>query len=468
MGKLMHPQLRATSAAAALVESRDRSGACVQADDWLARGWNPFKGQESPAKKWHESNPTGIERMRDESSIWIQWMWDRRDKLRELAPAAFERTASGKLDMGGLLARAAQDCWGSEFEHRGLLDVLLHCGADPEAPGRSRERGASRSHESAELPPLFEASREGAKKLIEAGARADAPELGEKWGKTCWEAWGLRAARGQLPVSDLDWMAERCAPSPGKAARLPIHAARLRAFDVVERLEKMNLTPADFGLEGAPLAGVLREAMSQGDMPEAFERYAKMVGWTAIFEAMGRRGEFEVVAPDKARLSVEASPLAVALACGRVKTLGVLEREGFLGPKKGEGLAALCASAWRQARTQRGGCYGVDAPRASGLVWALARLGKGGEVEAQKALAIAASCARGELPRAVESCAAKGWLPDSGPLSARELFKDGQAWGAHEQKRSFQQFMAVVEEKSIRSATGVKKAAPAARGRRRL
>lgn len=451
-----------------MVEARDRDAARAQADDWLERGWNPFKGQESPNRQWHESNPTGIARMRDESGLWTRWMWDQRDKLRVLAESTFKRTASGKLDMGDLVARAAQDCWRLDSESHQGLDLFLFCGGDPEAPGRARLRAGAGSSEGQSQPPLFEASRAGAEKLIKAGANPTA-KMKDKQGKTCWEAWALRAAKGQLGLDDLDWMATRCPPSPGISVGLPVMATRARAFGVLDRLAPMGMTPKDFRLEGEDLARALSDLMAQGDLPETLESYAKITGWPAILEVMGARVAFEPVNADKLRLNVEASPLAVALASGRVKCLGVLEREGLLGSKKGEGLAVLCASAWRQAMTLRGGgVYGNDAPKSAGLVWALGRLGKSGGTEALKALEIAASCDLQQMPRVIESCASKGWLPDSGVLSASGIFNHGSRWREPDTGRSFQQFMAVVEAKSLRSLPVAQKAVPTARTRIRL
>lgn len=465
MSKLMHPQLRATSAAAMLVESRDRLAGQAQANDWIERGWNPFKAQEPSNLRYFEANPTGIERMRDESGIWFKWMWDQREKLRELAALAFEKTDSGKLDMENLLAQAAQNCWSSDPKDHELLDVLLYCGGDPSAPGQTPVRRAARGQMSALNPPLFEASRAGAQKLIKGGA--DPRDKGLK--VTCWEAWALRATDRHLGLDDLDWMAKICPPSAGKIAGLPMHATQMGAFGVLERLKPLGLTQAEFGLEGAHLASVLSRLMAQGDQPEALESYAKIAGWPAIFEVMGRRGAFEPVDYDKLRVSVERSPLAVALASGRVKCLGVLEREGFLGPDKGAGLATLCASAWRQVMMKKTSAhYGSDAPKASGLVWAIGRLGKSGGPEALEALAIAASYDLQQIPRVVETCATKGWLPDSGPLSPRELFKNGEYWRELDKGRSFQNFMAIVEAKSLRSGPTLKKAPPAVRTRNRL
>ena len=446
----INPQHRIHSTVVSMVESRQRSASRAEADDWIERGWNPFILQKD--NRWDAQTAFGL--MIDEGS-WTDWITKHKDRWPALAQQAFKPNLQGKLDGGELVHAAAKRAWGrSEWsapDYVDTLELLLALGLDPNG-STTRTRGSART------PAIFDATRHGAELLVAAGA--DLAGRGPN-GEGCWEHWAARAMSSKLQMADLDWLAERSAPTwTGRgSSAIGLRAIANRSSPIAQRLADAGAGLAAFGMDTPEgMSHALDRLVSWPDNSAVLEIVGSIVGWDPIIKAF--------LADDGM-----SAPIRSALFLGNVRCLGVLERHGLLGPggTTAENLARMGEECWRLTSARQPGknlgstwnpnrisAFIHDRPQAPGLAWALRRLPAG---KADLAVAILESCVKShpsDTARLVQTCASKGFLPDSGPGSLRALYNDGDSWpgqvGTGGKSLDFTAFTALCEDKSFRKA----------------
>jgi hypothetical protein len=455
----MDPQDRVHATLVAMVESRQRAKSRAEADDWMARGWNPMAPQKNG--RHHES--TGLELMISDGG-WTDWIASHKALWPAHAQAAFKPNAQGKFEGHNLISLSAQRCYGGyEWrtpEHVDTLDILLGCRLDPNSKAHSwRENGA--------LPPIFTATRHGAEKLLAAGAdfQAKGPN-----GAGCWEHWATRCMGGSIKIEDLDWMATVCPPTwSGTGARIGRQAIMMRSAPVAERLALAGAGPEAFDMHTPALASsALYKMASDADSSAVLEVIGGVLGWEKTIQAA--IGD---------QVSALDSPLSLAIFKGRVKCLGVLERHGLFGPKGitkekavevGSNFWALSSKEDKKKGNIHYHHYRAR-PESSGMVWAIGRLGAGSKDAARAALSICVSIFPLEAARLAQTCATKGFLPDSGTGSIRGLYQEGQLWeglpSSSGKNTLFSEFISLCEDKAFKKAFKPKKSV-APLGRKRL
>lgn len=434
MGAKIHPQNRARSSMMAMIEARQPD--LAQADDWIARGWNPFKPQADS----HWRAKAGFEEMAELGGRWTQWLLDREALWGPLARAALPPgSPPGSFAAGEILCDAASHCWGPE---RGMLSMLLAIGADPDARGR------------ASAPPLHQASRHGAEALLAAGADPLARDI---TGRQAWICWAGRCHdRGSFGIvpDDLDWLAQRCPPSPSGGA--PVDCLHLQKPQVLRRMSAAGYSPEALGFgDRASLARALLSLMRDADSRERLEAIGDAAGWPETIAA-------SLELPERERLCA----LDAAAYMGRPRCLGLLEERGLFssGAISPEEAALSFSAAWASmSAPPRDWRYGL--PKAAGMVWIAGRLPKGAADAAQRALLACAAASPIESARFALACASKGLLPASGPASAMELYKGGEDWDEDLFGQSFAQFCSLVESKAMKQAFKKPSKAPPARRR---
>lgn len=436
------PQHRVHSTVASMVESRQRSASRAEADDWIERGWNPFLPQKSSS--WTDS--TAFELMVVDGS-WTGWIAKHTELWPALARQAFKPGAQGKLDGRGLVAAAATRSWGpSPWSAPGdgdILDLMLGLGLDPDGSA-TQTRGGARP------PPIFDATRHGAELLIAAGCSLSG--RGPK-GEGCWEHWAGRAMLRKLEIKDLDWLAERCPPSWTGRGSAPIGLSAIanRSAPIAQRLADAGAGPEAFGMQTPEgIAHALGILVAQADSASLLEIAGAVAGWDKTIDAFLQGHGMH-------------APIQSAIFLGRVKCLSLLERHGLLDPGRSsaEMLCEMGQESWRLSasaspRKPVPFAFMNSPPHAAGLAWALGRLPAS---RAALAVSVLESCVKShpaDTARLVQTCARKGFLPDSGPGSLRELYGDGDSWpgqvGSEGKILGFDAFTALCEDKSLRKA----------------
>lgn len=322
-----------------MLASRDEQRHGEQADDWLARGWNPFLPQKSDV--WGRT--PAIEMMLDSGRWhWDGWIKRRKERLAEQALETFGDFSNPRsaATAARLLARCASMHGGHGF------DPLIVCLDDWKIPPNIMAPKAE-ADSAKSAPALFAASPWGARQLLARGAD---PSLKSSAGATLWESWARRHMRGALTLSELDDIAKVDPPTrlaePGCRSPLGVDAIWARASGVASRLAAAGVASSVFGArDAADLPALLCHAIQGGDTPELVAALGSACGWPAIAEALW-------VAPSPAKRDSYhlgagggRCPARMALATGSVAVLGLLERSGALDLRRAE---ALMLPIWRE------------------------------------------------------------------------------------------------------------------------
>jgi hypothetical protein len=424
MGK-MDPQKRNLDAVERMVRSRQRAQARAEADDWLARGWNPFAAQEGSGRA-----RTGFGLM-CEFGGWSDWFEKHGAELGRLAQAALKKGPTGKL----LGQRGALQALSAPSFQTGDLKLALGWGLDPNETVYKAP------------PPLFDAGRGSAELLLAAGADAAALDGN---GQSVWERWLERACSGRLSLEDVKWMGAQApvadlgkAWERGESYKLGglvfLHRASAVARLMLDHGAKDNAFGAgsDLGLQRR-----LWSASCWADAPDLIHCLAQACGSERV-------AKMSVVEGDHAACGGASSVAAMLARAGHARCLGALQEHGLLKVASASELAKKAVDGWaRGARVDNG----------RGLAWLVGRFA---DNESEQALALWERCAALGKTQSVaiaERLATRGWLPDSGPLSLSSIYDNGLFWD-EEVNKSFSEFSALCERKSLKKTVD-KKAAP--------
>lgn len=429
MAKLMSPQKRAFAPMLAMIEARYGAG-LPKAADWFERGWNPFLPQENAS--WREKK-TAFDIM-IEHPRWHPWLLERKEALRPLIAKAFPSTANGLVDAGDPLSAAASRSYGGDSD---LLRLLLNIGVDPASLPKSNDT----------LPALNAATRTGAEALLAAGC----PSARQGQRRSAWESWCERACTGhQIDLPDLDWMAGHCPPDATHPHHLPGQVAIVRGrTEIMSRLAEIGAGPAAFGLEKQP------------DLINTISRICRQADSHGMLEALvGICGKDRVLDAFTAKAPLGGSSMHCCLYEGRVRCLCSMERIGLLDRPGCDPatLAIDCSVHWSQSHSEayqryRDSVY-YGTPSPAGAVWALSRIPAADAGKALTALSQFVKANHMQAARAVQTCASKGFLPDSGPNSLMALYEQGALWVAEAtpDQKSFAEFTALCEGKAFKKA----------------
>lgn len=417
----------------AMVEAR-RGAGIADANEWLARGWNPFISQS-------QGGPSAVDLM-GLNYLWVEWLWSKRAPLAPLFASAYPAGANGLSNAGRILALAAARSDGSGKD---FLTLLIELGADPNSPG---ERFSD--------SPFNLATRSGAETLAAAGGIPASPPNRP----SVWDAWAQRVIYGHLSLADLDWIEKRCSPcfstprSP--VGRLALDCGRA---GMLGRMASLGAGPEYFGLD-APrqLAKDLRSLAFVGDDSKSLSAIIGICGQEAVLDAFLRAD------PDDGR---PLSALDFSLLNGRVRCLGVMALAGLLARPNCSPMELAKANALLWKAKPLGG-YGLRIiPNVAGAVWCMSRIPGAQANEAAGIFALyAAANPMAAAPLAL-TCSSKGFLPPAGPLSLHELYLNGASWSEAGPLGRFSEFVALCEAKMLRKSA-TKKAAPPSRSRMRL
>lgn len=434
MGKT-HPQSRAGSAVERMIRSRSRHTAQAQAQEWLDAGWNPLARQDGEGPRaWSAAE------LMLQDSAWFSWLFDRKDEMKELAKKAFVEGADGKLRGGArMLANACDRPWTSGVE------MLLGWGLDPNEIGYSG------------MPPIFQASRECAERLLAFGAD---PSARDARGEGLWEEWARRCAMGKVSAEDFEWLESIC-PAPKELSApakegdsVGAMALRYHSAAMAQRLSELWPRPETFEIDSDKRLGELITAQARmGDHDKIVKALAVACGADRVARAVLLEGP---TTEGKARDWRLWPAAEMAMVMGRLKMLGELERCGLLKERKPSSVA-LGAAALARAKPDAWASESC----ASGVAWAVVRMEKEEEPKAVAALKLMAEACGSKAMRVAERLATRGWLPSSGEGSLADLFgPDGRGWSERELKSpvSFAEFSAMCEKKAVRAAAPVKKA----------
>lgn len=433
MGK-SDPQTRAESSLEQMIRSRQRAKARAEADDWLARGWNPFLRQQDGGFRPR----SGFELMSDLGG-WSDWQERHKERLGELARAGLKSAPGGKL----LGQRRALEALCKVSVETDELKRALDWGLDPNEKGWGHDPA----------PLLFNAGRGSAQLLIKAGAT---PLERDPNGKGIWERWAERACGSGLRAEDVRWIGEH-APAPKWESaskrdgyRLGGLALRSSASQIARLMVEHGAGAAAFGAQTEEgLKAALRSVSYGADTPEMLTCLGEACGWERVVRA--------AVSPRGADQGAPEISVAASLADkSHVRSLGALEEHGLLEAASALELASQSVKLWSIGNQQRDG---------RGLAWLVGRFKKG---QAQEALELWVKCALFGQPSipVAERLATRGWIPASGPFSLNEVYKGGERWRGPEGGKSFSEFSALCEKKALRQNT-VKKA-PVKRASARL
>lgn len=429
MAKLMNPQKRAFAGMLAMIEARYGAG-LPKAADWFDREWNPFLPQENAS--WREKK-SGFEIM-IEHPRWHPWLAERKEALRPLIAKAFPATAKGLVDAGDLLSAAASRSYGGESD---LLRLLLDIGVDPASLPKINDT----------LPALNAATRAGAETLLAAGCPA--ARQGQR--RSAWESWCERACTGHhIDLDALDWMAGHCPPEPTHPHHLPGQVAISRGrTEIMTRLSEIGAGPAAFGLQ------------KQSDLIDTISRICRQADSHGMLDALvGICGKERVLDAFTAMAPFGGSSMHCCLYEGRVRCLGSMERIGLLDRPGCDPatLAVDCSVHWAQTHSEsyqryRDSVY-YGTPSPAGAVWALSRIPAADFDKALIALSQFVKANPMLAARAVQTCASKGFLPDTGPKSLMGLYENGEKWieEATPDQKSFSEFTALCEGKAFKKA----------------
>lgn len=428
------PQDRAVSSMRAMIEARHGAG-IEDANDWLARGWNPFIPQLQGGSSITAANLMGL------NYYWVEWLWANKAKLAPLFAQAYPPGANGLSEARNLLARAASRSDGSSHD---FLTLLIELGADPNA--RSSQLSDS----------LFNnATRSGAEALAAVGSISENPPNRP----SIWEAWAERVMYGYLNFADLDWLEERCSP---RFASPCSHVGRLALnfgqASMLERMASLGAGPACFGLDApGQLAKDLRALALAGDAYKSFSALIGICGQDAVLDAF--------LDSDHAA-GHPLSALSFCLLNGRSRCLGVMERAGLLSRSACAPieLAKSNALLWASGAPE-GYRLQVGSVASAGAVWCMSRIPASQVEEASAVFALYAKANPMAAAPSALTCASKGFLPTSGPRSLHELYLNGAAWRENDSLGSFSEFVARCEAKMLRKNSAKKAAPPKSRMR---
>lgn len=442
----IHPQQKTSDALMHMLDSRKEQRLGVEADLWLAGGWNPFMPQKNS-----ENTRPAIELMLHSGRWnWNKWIQKHSTRLSELASETFMdfSNESSNATAAHILARCARRHEGKERSP--LIACLDDWKIPPDlvVPIVPKFPGGSDSS----APALFDASPWGAKQLLSRGAH---PSLRSSEGCTLWEYWARRHMRGVLTLSELDEIEKVDSPErlaePGLKNEMGYDAIYARSSGVALRLAQAGCPPSVFGVNRQrPLSVLLCMAVQWGDTPQLIQALGIACGWPEVSEAL-----WEKITP---RLNAEFSPYDSGsgtkqcaarrlLARGAVATLSLLERAGALDLRKAE---AEMLPVWNEQSVGHS-CRGIETS-GRGLLdsaaWLYARLPADAKSKS-RALEIWQAAA-GESGAGARACALKmsalGWIPGKGPGSLRQVFEDGARWDGNE---AFEAFEVLCEKRAL-------------------
>lgn len=446
---LKHPQKRSIETLERLVKASNKERSSAELSEWLRRGWNPFLQQEGASRH----RQVGVELMMEEN--WGRWLADESVRLMPLAAEAFGRANKVEADeLGVRLLRRAVKRHGA---YDGVNMVALcvdQWKVEPDVINPKCDWGA---------PALFNATPWAAKELLARGAN---PKKKSKEGQGLWECWAWRQINGEIVLNDLDEIALVDPPiKPGigrNQTRLGEFAVLCRAGGVAMRMSKAGAGADDFGVESSEDLSRVLLRVAQADSTELFEAVGLSCGWDRVMPAM-LWSKKSKISSSNAHLKAESvSAMDLVLGKGCVGILGVLERSGTMNLAACE---ASMESAWKWWTFESKHDSGRGPFSSAAWIWA--RTPSSQESQERAVAFFAAHGDIGSVSRPLASVlASRGWLPDSGAGSLREVFKNGDYWDS--KIESFEEFEAVCEAKALRLVVKPKKNKPGAEKRKLL